>query len=145
MKKKAIQYNPQKETSKTNRKPIEYLYNYMKQINNDVLPQFNTTISHVTRDTVYYTVTVEYENYTITTTSNQIDTAKQNAAQTLYFLLTDERIPTSKYEDYTNILPMELEKYCIINQIEKPMFSYIKMKISSKKLNCIAICKIGNI
>ena len=117
----------------------------MKQINNDVLPQFNTTISHVTRDTVYYTVTVEYENYTITTTSNQIDTAKQNAAQTLYFLLTDERIPTSKYEDYTNILPMELEKYCIINQIEKPMFSYIKMKISSKKLNCIAICKIGNI
>ena len=51
--KQAVQNNPQKETSKTNRKPIEYQYNYMKQINNDVLPQFNTTISHITRDTVF--------------------------------------------------------------------------------------------
>ena len=143
--KQAVQNNPREEIAKANKKPIEYLYNYIKQINNDVLPQFNTTISHVTKDTVYYSVAVEYENYTIMTTSDQIDIAKQNAAQTLYYLLTDERIPESKYEDHTNIIPMELEKHCILNKIEQPMYSYIKTKISNRKFNCIAICKIGNL
>ena len=37
--------------------------------------------------------------------SGQIDIAKQNAAQTLYYLLTDERIPERKYKDYTDIIP----------------------------------------
>ena len=129
-KKQETQNNPREEIAKANNKPIEYLYNYMKQINNDVLPQFNTTISHITRDTVYYSVAVEYENYTIMTTSDQIDIAKQNAAQTFY---------------YTDIIPMELEKYCILNKIEKPMYSYIKTKISRRKFNCIAICKISNL
>ena len=44
------------------------------------------------------------------TTSDQIDIAKQNTALTLYYLLTDKRIPESKYEDYTDIIPMELKK-----------------------------------
>ena len=56
--KQAVHNNPREEIAKVNKKPIEYLYNYIKQINNDVLPQFNTTISHVTRDTVYYTVAI---------------------------------------------------------------------------------------
>ena len=60
--KQTVQNNLREEIAKANKKPIEYLYNYIKQINNNVLPQFNTIISHVTRDTVYYTVAVEYEN-----------------------------------------------------------------------------------
>ena len=120
--KKPAQKNPREEIAKANKNSIEYLYNYIKQINNDVLPQFNTTISHVTRDRVYYTVAVEYENNTIMTTSDQIDIAKQNAAQTRYYLLTDERILESKYEDYTDIIPMELNKDCILNKIKKPMY-----------------------
>ena len=131
--KHAFQNKSQEEIGKTNRNHIEYLYKYIKQINNNVLPQFNTTISHITRDAVYYTAVVEYENYTIITTSDQIDIAEQNATQTLYYLLTDEHNSESKYEDYTNI-SMELEKYCVINKINKLMYSYIKIRILSKNL-----------
>ena len=53
-------------------------------MNNNVLPQFNTIVSHIMRDIVYNTVIVEYEDYKIMTTSDQVDIAKQNAAQTLY-------------------------------------------------------------
>ena len=109
-----MQNDPQKEIAKGNKKPIEYLYEYIKQTNNNMLPHFNTTISHIIRGAVYYTVAIEYENYTIITTSDQTDIAKQNAAQTLYYLVTDGRIPESKYEDYTNIIPMQLEKHCIL-------------------------------
>ena len=71
------------------------------------------------------------------TISDQMDIAKQNATQTLFYILIDERIPESKYEDYTDIIPMELEKYYISNKIEKPVYSYIKTKISSKKFYCV--------
>ena len=129
--KQPIQNDPQKEIAKANKKPIEYLYEYLKQTNNNMLSHFNTTISHIIRGAVYYTVAIEYENYTIITTSDQIDTAKQNAAQTLHYLLTDERIPESKYEDYTNIIPMELDKHCILNKIENPMY---KQKFRTENL-----------
>ena len=116
--KKAVQNNPRQEVTKTNRKPIKYLYEYIKQTNNIVLPYFNTTISNIIRDAVYYTVAVEYENYTIITILDNIDIAKPNAAQTLYYLLKDKRIPESKYEDYTDLIPMEMEKYCSMEALK---------------------------
>ena len=134
----------EKQIIKVSRKPIEYLYNYLKT-NNNTIPHFNTTITHITRNTTYLTVVVEYNKYKIVTTSSVEDIAKQNAAQTLYYLLTDERMPESKYGDYTNIVATELEEYCIVNKIEIPKYSYIKTKISDKKFNCIAICKINNL
>ena len=131
--KQAVKNNPEEEIAKTHKKPIEYLYEYIKQTNNNVLPHFNTTTSHIIRDAVYYTVAVEYENYTVITTSDNMDIAEQNAAQTLYYLLTDERIPESKYEDYTSIISMEFDRYCIAYKINKPTYSYIKIKISSER------------
>ena len=111
----------QKQIIKANRKPIEYLYEYLKT-NNNTIPHFNTTITHITRDTTYFTVAVEYNKYKIVTTSNIEDIAKQNTAQTLYYSLTDERMPESKYGDYTNIVSTEFEEYCIINKIEIPTY-----------------------
>ena len=98
----------EKQIIKANKKPIEYLYEYLKT-NNNIIRHFNTTITHITRDIAYFTVAVEYNKYKIVTTSNIEDIAKQNAAQTLYYLLTDERMPESKYGDYTNIISTELE------------------------------------
>ena len=42
---KAIENNLPEGIAKANIKLIEYLYKHMKQINNNVLPQFNTTMS----------------------------------------------------------------------------------------------------
>ena len=109
----------EKQIIKANRKPIEYLYEYLNT-NNNIVPHFNTTIAHITRGTTYFTVAVEYNKYKIVTTSSIEDIAKQKAAQALYYLLTDERMPESKYGDYTNMISTELEEYCIINKIEIP-------------------------
>ena len=53
---------------------------------------------------------------------------RQNAAQALYYLLTDERISRNKYENYTDIIGIELENYCFHKKLGKSMYANIKVK-----------------
>ena len=114
---------------KANRKPIEYL-----KTNNNVLPHFESSITHITRDATYFTVAVEYNKYKIVTTSNIEDIAKPNAAQTLYYLVTEDRMPESKYGDYTNIISTEMENIALLKESKYQHTDISKQKFQAENL-----------
>ena len=72
---------------------------------------------------------------TLIVTSDNEDLATQNAAQTLYYFLTDKRIRGSEYKDYSGIIPNELEQYCIKRSIGKPTYTFLKISISPIESN----------
>ena len=49
--------NPSKQIAEIEKIPITYLFECCKQANNNQCPQFETTISHITNNTVYFAIT----------------------------------------------------------------------------------------